>query len=43
MKTPHTMSPAQRRDRDAATAASQQAVQAAMDRRDNGGETGHRA
>lgn len=41
--TPHTVTPAERRDRQAATAAVQQAVQAALDRRDNGGETGHGA
>jgi hypothetical protein len=41
MKTPHTMSSTERRARAAATQAVQQAVQEAMDRRDNGGETGH--
>jgi hypothetical protein len=41
MKTPHTMSTTERRARADATHAVQQAVQEAMDRRDNGGETGH--
>ena len=44
MKTPHTTSPTERRaraDATSATSAVQQAVQEAMDRRDNGGETGH--
>lgn len=41
MKTPHTMSSSERRARSDATQAVQQAVQEAMDRRDNGGETGH--
>ena len=43
MKTHHDMSPSERRARSAATEAVRQAVQQAMDRRDNGGETGHRA
>ncbi len=41
MKHPHTTSASQQQDRAQATAAVQQAVQEAMDRRDNGGETGH--
>ncbi|HEU4911778.1 MAG TPA: hypothetical protein VFV76_07785 [Actinomycetes bacterium] len=41
MKTPHTTSPTERRARADAISAVQQAVQEAMDRRDNGGETGH--
>ena len=41
MKTPHPASPTERRVRADATHAVQQAVQEAMDRRDNGGETGH--
>ncbi|HEX4906866.1 MAG TPA: hypothetical protein VFU93_15550 [Acidimicrobiales bacterium] len=43
MKTHHRMSHAEREARAAATEQVQQAVQAAMDRRDNGGETGHSA
>lgn len=41
MKTPHPTSPTERRAHADATHAVQQAVQEAMDRRDNGGETGH--
>jgi len=42
MRQRHTATNASRRDdRAQATAAVQQAVQEAMDRRDNGGETGH--
>jgi hypothetical protein len=41
MRQPHTSTASQRQDRAQATAAVQQAVQEAMDRRDNGGETGH--
>jgi hypothetical protein len=41
MKTAHSTSTAERRARAAATQAVQQAIQEAMDRRDNGGETGH--
>ena len=41
MRTHHAMNPADRRETTAATAAVRQAVQQAMDRRDNGGETGH--
>jgi hypothetical protein len=41
MKHAHTSTASQRQDRAQATAAVQQAVQEAMDRRDNGGETGH--
>lgn len=41
MRHPHTTTASQRQDQSQATAAVQQAVQEAMDRRDNGGETGH--
>ena len=41
MRHPHPATTAERNDRAQATAAVQQAVQEAMDRRDNGGETGH--
>ncbi|MGH8894832.1 MAG: hypothetical protein ACRDWY_16250 [Actinomycetes bacterium] len=41
MRTAHTMTASERRARAAAVQAVQQAVQEAMDRRDNGGETGH--
>ncbi|HTE73665.1 MAG TPA: hypothetical protein VK640_10765 [Actinomycetes bacterium] len=41
MRHHHSTSATERRDRADATAAVQQAVQEAMDRRDNGGETGH--
>ena len=41
MRHHHPASAAERRDRADAVAAVQQAVQEAMDRRDNGGETGH--
>lgn len=43
MRHPHTTTSTERRDRAQAIAAVQQAVQEAMDRRDNGGETGHSA
>jgi hypothetical protein len=41
MKTAHPASTTERRALAAATQAVQQAIQEAMDRRDNGGETGH--
>jgi hypothetical protein len=41
MRHPHTTTASERRDRAQAVAAVQQAVPDAMDRRDNGGETGH--
>jgi hypothetical protein len=41
MRTAHPRSTTERRERAAATQAVQQAIQEAMDRRDNGGETGH--
>jgi len=41
MRHHHTPSPADRRATAAAAAAVREAVQQAMDRRDNGGETGH--
>ena len=41
MRHPHPATTTERRDRAQAVAAVQQAVQEAMDRRDNGGETGH--
>lgn len=41
MNTSHTTSTSERRASADATHAVQQAVQEAMDRRDNGGETGH--
>ena len=41
MKTHHTASPAERRDSESTARAVRHAVQEAMDRRDNGGETGH--
>ena len=41
MRHAHTSTASQRQDSAQATAAVQQAVQEAMDRRDNGGETGH--
>ncbi len=41
MKHHHPSSPSERRDHADAVQAVQHAVQEAMDRRDNGGETGH--